>query len=393
MSRIANKIHLSPELIARVATYAEAANSPELWNICLAVGPATSRIIRHYYLKQNHHFLTRCIRFFCSQKITNVKLRDYYLVWMTVNNDWKAYVNKTYTEFTKFSCVRQGDKAVNKIHPYAAFNNPAVAIQIGLMEPLRYLVEKKAIHTNSFEWTPFHSSVPRHLLYWSMLFAPKTDGTRVEIFRYLLLNSDCRLRRRQDMILRISHTGSCPFEKDQCPVPANCSYWKGLVRHIVSCKKKNSFPVPNCTTGRHLIRHHYLCKDKGCEICKPLRRVIQKHQTMASSAATDASGGSDKNKMKIKVEFFVEALANLRNKPLQNIRCRLHPKETSKPLFNALFKFHPFVRKLVINHFLSSIFSCSTQILISMAGLLRLKINLSRLFRRYALKSSKAYEN
>ena len=92
VSRIANKIHLSPELIARVATYAEAANSPELWNICLAVGPATSRIIRHYYLKQNHHFLTRCIRFFCSQKITNIKLRDYYLVWMTVNNDWKAYI-------------------------------------------------------------------------------------------------------------------------------------------------------------------------------------------------------------------------------------------------------------------------------------------------------------
>ena len=74
-------------------------------------------------------------------------------------------------------------------------------------------------------------------------------------------------------------------------------------------------------------------------MCKPLREVIQKHQTMASSAASDASGGSVKNKMKVKVEFFVEALANLRNKPLQKIRCRLHPKETSKPLFNALFKF------------------------------------------------------
>ena len=246
VSSIANEIHLTPELIARIATYAEAVDSSELWNICLAVGPATSQITRHYYLKKNHHFLSRCIRFFTSKKIEarkvrdyqqhqQHKVRDYHLAWMAVNTDWKAYVNKTYMELTKFACIRQGDKAGNKIHPYAAFNNPAVAIQIGLMDPLRYLVEKKATDTNSFEWTPFNYSVPRHLLYWSMLFAPKTDRTRVEIFRFLLLNSDCRLRRWQDMSLQINHTVSCPFEKDQCPVPADCSYWKGLVRHIFSC--------------------------------------------------------------------------------------------------------------------------------------------------------------
>ena len=177
VSSIANEIHLTPELIARIATYAEAVDLSELWNICLAVGPATSQIIRHYYLKKNHHFLTRCIRFFCSQKITNKKARDYHLAWMAVNTDWKACVNKTYMEFTKLACIRQGDKAGNKIHPYAAFNNPAVAIQIGLMDPLRYLVEKKATDTNSFEWTPFNYSVPPPSLLVHALCAKKGSNS------------------------------------------------------------------------------------------------------------------------------------------------------------------------------------------------------------------------
>ena len=49
-------IYLTPELIARAATFATTEvtlrdSNSELMNLCLAVGPSTSRTIKHYYLK------------------------------------------------------------------------------------------------------------------------------------------------------------------------------------------------------------------------------------------------------------------------------------------------------------------------------------------------------
>ena len=121
VSSIASEIHLTPELIARVATYAEAVNSSELWNTCLAVGPSTSRVIRHYYLKNNSSFLVRCIRAFCSEQIKNKKVRDYYLAWMAVNTDWRSlFVTNDSMEECKVLCKREGDNYANHLHPYAA---------------------------------------------------------------------------------------------------------------------------------------------------------------------------------------------------------------------------------------------------------------------------------
>ena len=68
-------------------------------------------------------------------------------------------------------------------------NNPAVAIQFGLMEALQYLVEEKRVHVNDIVWTPFRHERSTHLLYFSMKFAQEFNNDS-DIFRYLLLNSE-----------------------------------------------------------------------------------------------------------------------------------------------------------------------------------------------------------
>ena len=58
-------IHFTPELIARVATFAEAVVRPghvgasDVKNMCLAVGPMPSRIIKYHYLKKNMEYLEK----------------------------------------------------------------------------------------------------------------------------------------------------------------------------------------------------------------------------------------------------------------------------------------------------------------------------------------------
>ena len=58
-------IYFTPELIARVATFAEAVVRPghvgasDVKNMCLAVGPMPSRIIKYHYLKKNMEYLEK----------------------------------------------------------------------------------------------------------------------------------------------------------------------------------------------------------------------------------------------------------------------------------------------------------------------------------------------
>ena len=58
-------IHFTPEVIARVATFAEAVVRPghvgasDVKNMCLAVGPMPSRIIKYHYLKKNMEYLEK----------------------------------------------------------------------------------------------------------------------------------------------------------------------------------------------------------------------------------------------------------------------------------------------------------------------------------------------
>ena len=102
---------------------------------------------------------------------------------MKVNADWRTLaVRDKFMEKLKLACKEGGpdQTAANFVHPLIAFNNPAVAIQIGLFDSLKHIVEDKGIDINSFEWTPFNSTKRNHLLKHAVFY--RNEG----IFKYLL---------------------------------------------------------------------------------------------------------------------------------------------------------------------------------------------------------------
>jgi len=183
-------------------------------NICLAVGPETSRTIKREYLKNNEEYLVRTLEVFldnvtkvaarqlsvlerlpgsptspgprpqaagganpasggerraappplpdgrgnCATRIDKYSLAgccrkagENHKAWMSVNSDWKSEVQDDIMEELKLASTRSTDIT----YPYIAFNNPAVAIQFGLVDVLKYLVEEKGIDINAESWTAF----------------------------------------------------------------------------------------------------------------------------------------------------------------------------------------------------------------------------------------------
>jgi len=194
----------SPELMARVAMFAHPSDS-ELMSICLAVGPIISRLIKHDYLQNNTQYLERTLKVFLNNcRFFNRKdekselarccrkAGENHMAWMTINCDWKANVKDNLMEELKLATM-QGSILRFTFHPYVAFNNPAVAIQFGLMDVLKYLVEEKVININALRWSPFTSTptsdeTPVSLLRYSMGLGHCSK--QIEIYKYLLGRDD-----------------------------------------------------------------------------------------------------------------------------------------------------------------------------------------------------------
>ena len=149
-------IHFTPELIARVATFAEAVvqrpdGASDVKNMCLAVGPVPSRIIKHVYLKKNTGYLEKVIRKFLQKGLPVEWAKECHLAWMSINTGWRSLVTdalmKRYEKARSFS-----EYLFPNIHPLLAMVNPAVAIEMDLPEALKYLVEVKGIEINATRW-------------------------------------------------------------------------------------------------------------------------------------------------------------------------------------------------------------------------------------------------
>ena len=156
--------HLSPELIARVAQFSTLADGT-VWNTCLAVGPGVSRTIRHVFLKKNEPFLKRTLQKFNSKDWDKFKANANHVAWMEVNTDWKTTITADRMEELKEATTTPWDgrrllpRQITD-HPFLAFNNPAIAIQLGLSDVLRCLVEEKEIDINATKWVGYFSSRP-----------------------------------------------------------------------------------------------------------------------------------------------------------------------------------------------------------------------------------------
>ena len=183
-------IHLSPELVARIATYVDITNS-EVMNICLAVGPVAARPIRNCYLKKNVKYLNTTLK-----QLLRVRRRDEawlelpmlpcrdkaganHREWMEVNTDWKTIAISN-EEIENHENIQVKDAIESGDHPFVAFNNAAFAIELGLIEVVKFLIEDKGVDPNTYGWTMSQERRGLHLLAIAMY------ANRCDIFQYLV---------------------------------------------------------------------------------------------------------------------------------------------------------------------------------------------------------------
>ena len=149
---------LTTELIARVATFE--AVGPTLRNICLGVGRRDSNVVRHAYLRNNLGYLGHFLEKYVSQQADAdhyqegdgwKTCRDRYLAWMKVNSEWRKLVSDD-----KIDEAVSG--VISKTDPLTPFYNPAIAIELRLMDSLKYLVETKGVDLNTCTWGSFDVS-------------------------------------------------------------------------------------------------------------------------------------------------------------------------------------------------------------------------------------------
>ena len=148
------------DLICTIASFMN--TGAGLADLCVSVGPAEAVKIRTEYLRDNDFFVAASLRKLASipdlngdwrKFIDNIhlfdKCRDNILAWMAVNTNWQERCTDENMKRYKGSPIRSG------IETNLVFNNPAVAIEIGLLEVLRFLVEEKSIDINRKAWSSF----------------------------------------------------------------------------------------------------------------------------------------------------------------------------------------------------------------------------------------------
>ena len=148
------------EVICDIASFMNPDNS--LMNLCVSVGRADAARIRTEYLRDNETYVAASLQQLWD--IPNIihsvynfrnnvhcfdKCRDNVSAWMEVNANWRNRCTDENMERYKGSPLRMEANLV--------FNNPAVAIEVGLLEVLRFLVEEKNIDVNRRLWSSYNT--------------------------------------------------------------------------------------------------------------------------------------------------------------------------------------------------------------------------------------------
>ena len=143
-----------------------------LFNLCAAVGPADASRIRTEYLRDNDNYIVHSLRkirnlnlenqkVFCENLHLFNKCRNNILAWMEVNTRWHE------------KCTRENIEKYNQspllVEADLVFNNPAVAIEIGLLNVFQFLVEERGIDYNARTWEGFNSSCQKSLFICAVL--------------------------------------------------------------------------------------------------------------------------------------------------------------------------------------------------------------------------------
>ena len=187
---------LSAELLARVASFSSLGR--DLLNLCFVAGPKDCALIRHAYLRDNSGYLEYFLDRYLFDGRGRLRLggdsdretcRDRYLAWMAVNTDWRKQVTAERVERLMRAVIKSGEGGIPVAnHRFIPLCNPAVAIELGLMDPLKYLVEEKGINVNSCQWNTYQYVTPDRTSYHLLLACMKCQN--IEAFRYLLGRED-----------------------------------------------------------------------------------------------------------------------------------------------------------------------------------------------------------
>ena len=212
---------LSIEMIGRVASFANYGD--DLMNICKAVGPKESAVIRYTSLRNNMGFL----RYTLKHLTDNVDLDSAWVkttrnvaAWMKVNTDWRKHCTLERTEDEELAtCTVQGENNENddgqrvvpvvlSTNPLIPFNNPAVAMEIGATIILKHLVEEVGIDVNAPAWCGYNTaSMGRytsktHLLAVALTYAYSVGG--ISSLDYLLSREETNVHA---LVLPDTHKG------------------------------------------------------------------------------------------------------------------------------------------------------------------------------------------
>jgi len=149
---------LSIEMIGKVGSFANYDNG-DLMNICLAVGPTDARIIRNVCLRNNDEYLERITGKTLAAARNLSKAKEELSAWMEINTDWRGVkcnaeaVNGGAYYEASFDGV--DGKKIMRTDPMFLFNNPLVAIELGMLDLLKYQVEVIGIDINALRWSGY----------------------------------------------------------------------------------------------------------------------------------------------------------------------------------------------------------------------------------------------
>ena len=228
------KPRLNAELLAKVATYSSLGR--DLLNLCVVAGPRDCAVIRHAYLRKNLRYLEaslfKCFKFGAKEDddpgwpwLDQGLCRDRYLAWMEVNTDWRRLVTAERVGSLVSVYKEDNDGIYPNDDPLLPFNNPAVAIEIGLMDPLRHLVEEMGIDVNSYHWITFRFDRVKLLLQC-------VECDNFSAFQYLLGKETIEICAKADEDEGLDGTSTTGTILEQCfCAPNRTAFFRELLRH------------------------------------------------------------------------------------------------------------------------------------------------------------------
>lgn len=183
---------LNIETIAKVASFANYGGG-DLMNICKAVGRKESAFVRQACLRNNLGYLEHCLKTHNARNLDKNQAHANISCWMEVNTDWRKLCTKERTEDNELSTPRYKNEEggiVYRTDPLIIFNNPAVAVDFGIIDVLRHLVEEIGIDINACKWSGYRLKGDKyHLLCVAHSLSSRRYFSK-SIFDYIVSRED-----------------------------------------------------------------------------------------------------------------------------------------------------------------------------------------------------------